>query len=529
MHKNQIIRILMFIALISVLYQPVSANDSIKQMNVTVVSDLNQTAGNDIISLVDTDRLDIGSNPDFAMRWSPDGSRMLIGAFVNAYPKGKPQHGGISALYAANADGSGITRIAWAETTSNSGGNILMTPAWSQSGDYFIYMELVEGGMHRLKSAHLYIISDTLNTIDKIKFGSYPSVRPLSSFAWSPKEDRIAVLEPTKIFIRDLDRKTNFSMPVDYIIIEELAWSPDGEKIAFVKDNRDVFILDVEGRELNKIFSAELVGAYSVRWSPDSKKLIFYEIKGSGEGNVSYVVYVMDDDGVKKIITLGTCSLEQWYPDSERILIKICSNSCALHSLSMTGEMEKLIESKSGIDGMVGHSGFISAISPNPGSKIPPYVKTYDLFLLNDSDKLTIENVTYYLWKDTDVLFVKDGKISILNVTTQDIWEVSVPAKNFTKVRWDPSDFTKVRWDPKGRFIAVEGYIIELHAYSNHIRMAAGNNINSTVHEVMTIKNPMDEQSRATTAKEPSELSGFAAIIAFIGLLIALGYIRMKD
>lgn len=195
----------------------------------------------------------------------------------------------------------------------------------------------------------------------------------------------------------------------------------------------------------------------------------------------------------------------------------------------MTGEMKKLIESKSGIDGMVGHSRFISAISPNPGSKIPPYVKTYDLFLLNDSDKLTIENVTYYLWKDTDVLFVKDGKISILNVTTQDRWEVSVPAKNFTKVRWDPSDFTKVSWDPTGRFIAAEGYIIELHAYSNHIRMDAGNNINNTVYEVMTIKNQMDEQSGTTTAKEPSELSGFTAIIAFMEMAIALGHIRMKN
>ena len=344
-----------------------------------------------------------------------------------------------------------------------------------------------------------------------------PSIRPF--FTWSPEEDKIAVLEPVKIFIRDLDGKTNFSMPVDYTTIEELAWSPDGEKIAFVKDNSDIFILDIEKRELNKIFSAERVGTYSARWSPDSKKLIFYEIKGSERDKVSYDVYVVDGD-VKKLIILGMGSrVEQWYPDSERVLVKMkTGDSCALQSLSMTGEMEKLIETEEDIDGMVSPSGFISAIGLNPGSKIPPYVKTYDLFLLDDSDKLTIENVTYYMWKDTDVLFVKDDKISILNVTTQDVWNVSVPAKNFTEVNWDPS----------GRFIAAEGYIIELHAYNNHIRTDAGNNINSTVYEVMTIKNQMDEQSRATTAKEPSELSGFTAIIAFMGILIALSYIQIK-
>lgn len=518
MHKNQIIRILMFIALISVFYQPISANDSMKQMNVTIVSDLNQTAGKDIISLVDTDRLDIGSNPAFAIRWSPDGSRMLIGAFVNSYPKGKPQRGGISALYVANSDGSGITRIAWVETTSSSGGRLITIPAWSQSGDYFAYMELLEGGMHRIKSAHLYIISNNLNSIEKMKLEIKPSIRPF--FTWSPEEDKIAVLEPVKIFIRDLDGKTNFSMPVDHTTIEELIWSPDGEKIAFVRDNRDIFILDIEKRDLNKIFSAERVGTYSARWSPDSKKLIFYEIQGSERDKVSYDVYVVDGD-VKKLITLGMGSrVEQWYPDSERVLVKMkTGDSCALQSLSMTGEMKKLIETEEDIDGMVSPSGFISAISLNHSSKIPPYVKTYDLFLLDDSDKLTIENVAYYLRKDADVLFVKDDKISILNVTTQDMWGVPVPAKNYTKVSWDPT----------GRFIAAEGYIIELHAYSNHIRMNAGNSINSTVYEVMTIKNQMDEQSGTTTTKEPSELSGFTAIIAFMGISIALGYMQMKN
>jgi Tol biopolymer transport system component len=350
-----------------------------------------------------------------------------------------------------------------------------------------------------------------------MKLESKPSTRPF--FTWSPEEDKIAVLEPAKIFVRDMDKKVNFSIPVDHTTIEELAWSLDGEKIAFVRDNRDILILDIEKREFNKIFSAKRVGTYSARWSPDSKKLIFYEMKGSGD-KVSYDVYVMGGS-VKKLITLGMGSrVEQWYPDSERILIKIrTDDSCALHSLSTTGVMKKLIETDGNIDGMVSPSGFISAISPNPGSKIPPYAKTYDLFLLNDSDKLTIENVTYYMWRDTDVLFVKDNKISILNVTTQDIWDVSVPAKNFTKISWDPS----------GRFIVVKGYIIELHTYSNHIRMDAGNNINSTVYEVMTIKNPMDEQSGTTTAKEPSGSPGFTAIIVFMGILIAMGYMQMKN
>ena len=524
MYKRQITLILMFIALICISFQPVSASGSLKQMNVTVVSDLNQTVGKDIISLVDTNRLDIGKNTFFEILWSPDGSHMLIDAFVGAYPKGKPQLGGVYALYAANADGSGITRIAWAEATSSSGGRTITTPVWSRTGDYFAYVELLKGSMHKIKSAHLYIMSNDLNLIQKVELlENDPSI-----FEWSPKEDKIAALMPGKIIIYDLDEKIDFSfsIPGDNVEITDLEWSPDGEKIVFVKDRHDVITLDIEKRELNQIFSAERIGSYDAQWSPDSKKLIFYEIKRSEErGDLSYDAYVMDEYVEKtiKIISFnsGSSRVVQWYPDSERLLVRICSDdSCALYSLSITGEMEKLIESDVDIDGMVTPNGYISATSPNPSSKIPPYIKAYDLFLLNGSDKLTIENVTYYTWKDTDVLFVKDNKISILNTSTHDTWGILLPIPSKNSVR--------ISLDPSGRFIAVENNIIELREHSNHIHTDAGNDMNSTASEVVTIKNRMDEQSKVNTTKEPSELPGFTAIIAFVGVLIALGYMQIK-
>lgn len=519
MLKRQITLILMFIALICIFFQPVSASGSLKQMNVTVVSDLNQTVGKDIISLVDTNRLDIGKNTFFEILWSPDGSHMLIDAFVSAYSKEKPQLGGVYALYAANADGSGITRIAWAEATSSSSGRIITTPVWSRTGDYFAYVELLTGSMHKIKSAHLYIMSNDLNFIQEVELE-----KELSIFAWSPNEDKIAALVPEKIIIYDLDEKIDFSfsIPVDYTKIEDLAWSPDGKKIVFVKDRHDVITLDIEKRELNQIFSAELIGSYDAQWSPDSKKLIFYEFKSEERGVLNYDVYVMDEYVEKpiKIISFnsGSSRVVQWYPDSERLLVRIYSDdSYALYSLSITGEMKKLIESDVNIDGMVTPNGYILATIPNPRSKIPPYIRTYDLFLLNESDKLAIENVTYYTWKDRDVLFVKDNKISIFNTSTHDTWEISLPVPSKNSVR--------ISLDPSGHFIAVENNIIDLRGRSNHIH--TGNNTNSTIFEVETIEKKIDA-TKISTTKEPSELPGFTAIIAFAGVLIALGYMQIK-
>lgn len=527
MFNKQITLILMFIALVCISFQPVSASDSLKQTNVSVVSDLNQTVSKDIMSLVDTNRLDIGNKPVFDIIWSPDGRHMLIDVFVSAYPKGKPQLGGVDALYAANADGSGITRIAWAEITSSNGGITITPPVWSQSGDYFAYMEVVKGSRYKIKSANLFIMSNDLNLIQKVELD--PKMIGLetgsSNFKWSPKENKIALLVSGKIIIYDLDEKNdfNFSIPGDNVEITDMEWSPDGKKIVLSKNSHDIITLDLEKGTLNQVYSAKQVGMYGEKWSTDSKKLIFYEIKTpEKEDDVSYDVYVVNEDVEKpiKIITFnsGSSRVIQWYPDSEKILAKKCSDgSCALYSLSITGEMKKLIEKDRDIDGIVAPNGYISAASLNPNSTTPPYTRTYDLFLLNESGILTIDNVSYYSWEGTYVLFVKDHKLSVLNTSTHDTWNTTLPSK----------DFDRLSLDPSRHFIAVDNIIFGINEQGSHAQVTAGNYTNSTAPEVI-IKEDIDEHSRENATEETSGLPGFTSIISFIGIFIAFVCIRIK-
>jgi Tol biopolymer transport system component len=194
----------MSIALVCISFQPVSANGGLNQTNVSLVSDLNQTVGKDILSLVDTNRLDIVAKPFFDVIWSPDGSHMLINVVVNVYPKGKPELDGcVGALYAANADGSGITRLAWAEINSISGGKTITPPVWSQSCNYFAYVELVKGSRYVIKSANLFVISNDLNLIQKVELDpkAIELESDLSNFKWSPKENKFAALVPGEIII----------------------------------------------------------------------------------------------------------------------------------------------------------------------------------------------------------------------------------------------------------------------------------------------------------------------------------------
>ncbi|MHC1754948.1 MAG: TolB family protein [Methanosarcina sp.] len=528
MFNKQITLILMSIALVCISFQPVSANGGLNQTNVSLVSDLNQTVGKDILSLVDTNRLDIVAKPFFDVIWSPDGSHMLINVVVNVYPKGKPELDGcVGALYAANADGSGITRLAWAEINSISGGKTITPPVWSQSCNYFAYVELVKGSRYVIKSANLFVISNDLNLIQKVELDpkAIELESDLSNFKWSPKENKFAALVPGEIIIYDLDEKNelNFSISDDDIITD-MEWSPDGEKLVFSKNGQEIITLDIENGIFNQVYSAELVGMYGEKWSTDSKKFIFYEIKTSEKvDDVSYNIYLVDEDLEKPVkitnFNSGSSRMIQWYPDSENILVRKCSDdSCALYSLSTTGKMKKLIEKDRDIDGMVTPDGYISATSPNPNSTTPPYIRTYDLFLLNESDTLTVENVSYYTWEGTDVLFATDYKISVLNTSTHDTWDIVLPLKNFDMFSLDPSR----------HFIAVDNTIFGIHEQGTHRQTITENHTNSTSPEVSVIKKNLDEHLSVNTTEETSGLPGFTTIIALMGVFIAFVCIHMK-
>ncbi|ABE52631.1 hypothetical protein [Methanococcoides burtonii] len=482
MFKKQIKLTLMFIALVCLSFQPVSASGSLKQVNVTEVSDLNQIAGKDIISLVETNRLDISNinnKPVFNVIWNPDGSQMLIDASLFLLPKGGGDFNSslISALYIANANGSDVKRVAWGES-SYSGSKSVTAPVWSHSGAYFAYMELSKERMYRVTSSQLIIMSSDMQLTQQVELD--PEMIELesdpSNFKYSPTEDKIAALMPGNLIIYDLEENTNlvFNLPDDTADVENMEWSPDGEKIVFIQNICNIIIVDIEKRELNQIYSAEHVGMYDAQWSPDSNKLIFYEISGSEEdGTLNYDIYAINDSGgnPEKIAVFdsGSSRVIQWYPDSEKLLVKKRSDddTYALYSLSIIGKMGKLIEGNHGLDGMVGPNGYILATDLNPSYRVPPYIKTSNLFLFNELDKLTIENVTYHTWKGTDLLFVKDNEISVLNTSTHDIQDIPLPVKNYDRINVAPS----------GRFIAVDNNIFGFYEQGHSINITAGNDM----------------------------------------------------
>jgi TolB protein len=69
------------------------------------------------------------------------------------------------------------------------------------------------------------------------------------------------------------------------------AWSPDGERIAFIIDDTEIYVMDADGGNLRNL-SNHPAGDFNPVWSPDGRQIAFTSMRGAFPG-----LYVIDVDG----------------------------------------------------------------------------------------------------------------------------------------------------------------------------------------------------------------------------------------
>lgn len=511
------IQIILLIALACIGFQPLASGNSVKQMNTTVIADLNQTIDKDIRGLVDTNRLEIEFDPYYNVIWSPDEKHALVYVLLNVCPKekGETQSGYISALYMTDAGFSNISRVAWEEFTTTDYGKLINAPSWSQSGDHFAYMELTQGKMYSIKSARLLVLSTDLQQVQEIEMNKEldQSYEDPFVYKWSPKEEKLAVPAPGKLIVYDPVQKNNLTFYVDTTVsfIKELEWSPDGQKITFLEGRKDIVNIDVDKKERHLVYSSETAGLYNTEWSPDSKKLVLYDLNGTDKnGEAFFDIYIMDENtNTTERINLKKSSYWaiNWYPDSERLLVVDYSNGTSkLCSISTTGDVKVLFDGADIIRSNLGPDNCTSVLDPY----------TSKLVVFNESYKQDFSNVTGSSWINNDLLFTTNSKTSILDTGTDTIWEI--PRSSTTP------DFISV--SPSEHFIAIDNMVLEMN-YGNSPATMSRDQTKTTITQVMALdhnNNSRPETNNAAASQAPD----FSVIIGLIGLVIALLCMHIK-
>jgi Tol biopolymer transport system component len=288
-------------------------------------------------------RLTHGPDLDLNPTWSPDGSKLAF----ESNRTGSPE------IYVMNADGSHVSRLT--NTPGFDG-----SPAWSPDGRQIAFVSDRDGpGIYVMQSdgsdvrkvvggkqvgpldpewspdsASLAYASSSgaemgtgINVIDLVS-GHTRSLTDLGDLccpSWRPRPEQVEIGKiafskggPSGgIYLMNPDGSGVERLTSDPGDID-LAWSPDGSRIAFVRfrgGNADIYVMNANGSEVVRLTRD---GANSApAWSPDGRKIAFAR---AAPGNTD--IYVMDPDGSNVTNLTNDPLLESapaWSPDGSRI------------------------------------------------------------------------------------------------------------------------------------------------------------------------------------------------------------------
>jgi TolB protein len=227
--------------------------------------------------------------------WSPDGRTIAFAAS--------------SHLYVVNADGTGQRRLAGTTVAGSRTGGRMSSPAWSPDGRKILFLS--DAGTSCDYCLHVYVVN--ADGSGERRLGPRRKTRPRRlvgdfSPAWSPDGQRIAFVrrrfDPTGSDVgvvwvmradgreqRELTREMSFA---ERRVYARVAWSPDGRKLAFTSNrdgNAEVYTINSDGSGLRRMTDNPEYDGDAV-WSPDGRQLLFVSNRDGGYG-----VYLMKADG----------------------------------------------------------------------------------------------------------------------------------------------------------------------------------------------------------------------------------------
>lgn len=209
---------------------------------------------------------------------SPDGSKLAFSSYQN----------NLRRLWVADLDGNAVA------ISPENGRDSIDQIQWSPDGSQIAYRT------RGTQTSALYLVNPDGSNHRKLRSyqGEYsPGLSMYDEFCWSPDGDALAVAKVIEVninifgsmeqvtrnsvlVIHHLDRKGDEQRVEKHELgerqmISNVAWSPDGQWLAFMSD-RKLKLISVEGNEEEKVLFSDLAPGAEPIWSHDSKSILVH-------------------------------------------------------------------------------------------------------------------------------------------------------------------------------------------------------------------------------------------------------------
>jgi Tol biopolymer transport system component len=255
------------------------------------------------------------------MRWSPDGQKIV---FVGSGQLGND-------IYVMNADGSEqkrLTSTAPGRCDGRAGWN--SGPAWSPDGRAIGFTRSICDRRY----SEIYVMNADGSELRVLTRNATPEYDPPTDLAWSPRGDKIAFVSRRdgnlEIYVMNADDGSEQRrLTRNKVGDRNPVWSPDGRRIAF-ESNWQLWVMNADGSAQRRL-TRNGGRNFNPAWSPDGRRIAFERRLGRYQevdwcsgcgGALFFEVHVMNADGSgeRRLTPEGARNrAPSWSPDGRQI------------------------------------------------------------------------------------------------------------------------------------------------------------------------------------------------------------------
>jgi len=234
--------------------------------------------------------------------------------------------------------------------------------------------------------------------------------------------------------------------------------SPNGEKIAFSHNGRNIYVMNSNGSNLIQLTNLSTYNAYSPTWSPNGMQIAFSNGVDSGSGDI----YVMNADGTGVINLTNNATYNispSWSPDGTKIAFSAMRERAGhfeIYTMNVDGTGQTNISTNSSYDiapAWSPDSSRIAFVSGRDGNN--------EIYIMN-ADGSNISRLTNHSSGDGTPKWSPDGSQIIFTTSRNDndpvgckmtcnyeIYIVNIDGTGLTRLTNNPASDSSPSWSPR--------------------------------------------------------------------------------